>query len=109
MDIAFRVVCSHLAKSNVNQIKETCTAPGYSGDLVCKIASCGHREQGHTTAPLGHNYVDGVCTRCHEKTASAVISAPTGDLAHPGRWIAALCLTGGMIAALIVARKKEKE
>ncbi|MBR6528030.1 MAG: Ig-like domain-containing protein [Lachnospiraceae bacterium] len=109
VDIAFRVVCSHLAKSNVNQIKETCTAPGYSGDLVCKIASCGHREQGHTTAPLGHNYVDGVCTRCHEKTASAVISAPTGDLAHPGRWIAALCLTGGMIAALIVARKKEKE
>ncbi len=49
----------HSYESKVTE--PTCTAEGYT-TYTC--ATCGHSYQGDTVPALGHNYVDGVCTRC---------------------------------------------
>lgn len=52
-----------------NAKEATCTAGGYSGDKVCK--TCGETlEKGNNVAALGHNFKDGKCTRCGEKSAT---------------------------------------
>ena len=38
-----------------------CTTPGYT---VYKCATCDLTENRDVTDPLGHDYADGVCTRC---------------------------------------------
>ena len=41
----------------------TCTEPGYTGDAKCTV--CGAVvEKGEAIPALGHNFVDGKCTRC---------------------------------------------
>ena len=47
----------------VNAKAAACTEPGYSGDKVC--SACGMTvEKGQSIPSLGHDYLDGVCTRC---------------------------------------------
>ena len=71
----------------------TCTADGYTGDTVC--AECGDLlNKGKVIPAIGHNYVDGVCTRCgaadpdHQpeesaKTLIAYITTASGNV-----WVA---------------------
>ena len=41
----------------------SCTSPGSTGDKVCSV--CGLTvEKGQSIPSLGHDYLDGVCTRC---------------------------------------------
>ncbi len=47
----------------VNAKAATCTESGYTGDKVC--SACGMTvEKGQSIPSLGHDYLDGVCTRC---------------------------------------------
>lgn len=119
-------VYNHSHKPQLEGVKEpTCTEAGYSGNLVCD--ACGEIIQGGTTIPaLGHNYENGVCTRCGALDPSAptpapsatlvpsatpmpsvtptpsVTSAPpsTGDAAPLALWLSLLTITG---ACLILA------
>lgn len=43
----------------------TCTENGKGTGVKCG-SNCGYREEGSVTPALGHNYEDGVCTRCGE-------------------------------------------
>lgn len=99
--------------------KPTCTEAGYSSDLVC--TSCGELiKEGATISALGHNYENGVCTKCGASDPDAPTSAPsatpmpsvtptpsvtsappsTGDAAPLALWLSLLTITG---ACLILA------
>lgn len=49
------------------EVEPTCTEPGLSWGKVCSV--CGEIlvPQEQTAEPLGHDFVDGVCTRCGER------------------------------------------
>ncbi len=69
------------AQTEVKGVKPaTCTETGYTGDLVCSI--CGEvLEQGEAVAKLGHDYADGICTRCGaaDPAAQPVETVPSAD------------------------------
>lgn len=57
----------------------TCTSPGSTGDKVCTV--CGVTiEKGQAIPSLGHNYLNGVCTRCGQ----AVKPDPFNDISSSG-------------------------
>lgn len=47
-------------------IEPTCTEPGYVEDF-CLNCSYSVRDPAEQTPALGHNYINGACTRCNEK------------------------------------------
>jgi hypothetical protein len=68
--------CEHLLGDWVGAVAATCTEAGYTGDVVC--GDCGEIvEAGTAIAALGHDYVEGVCTRCGEL---APVLPPVGGL-----------------------------
>ena len=46
-------------------VKATCDSEGYTANTCTK---CGYVQKSNITAALGHDYVDGVCSRCGKKT-----------------------------------------
>jgi ribosomal protein L40E len=75
--------CDHSETELRNVKAATCTEDGYTGDLYCK--KCEKRlSSGTVIAALGHNFVDGVCTRCGalepvKDTFSLVTALSAGD------------------------------
>lgn len=56
--------------------KPTCTEDGYSGDLVCD--ACGEIiQRGTIISALGHNYENGVCTKCGALDPNAPTPTPS--------------------------------
>ena len=55
--------CAHENTEVRNAKEATCTEDGYTGDTYC--LGCGELVSKGTVIPaLGHDYVDGICTRC---------------------------------------------
>ena len=46
-------------------IAPTCTEKGYTV-YTCLVAGCGYNYKSNTTAAIGHQYTDGVCSACGE-------------------------------------------
>lgn len=61
----FKVIGDCAANGHVftftKTVQPTCTSGGYA---LYTCALCGKTEQREVTAPCGHNFVSGVCTRC---------------------------------------------
>ncbi len=54
-------------------VDATCTETGLTEGSHCDREGCGHIEvKQDVIEALGHNYVDGECTRCHEKLPSTL-------------------------------------
>lgn len=59
--------------------KASCVVGGFSGNAVCK--NCGETiEAGKNIPPLGHDFKDGKCSRCGEKSAAATETNPFADV-----------------------------
>ena len=57
--------CEHKNTEVVNAKAATCTEDGYTGDIYC--SDCGEKiGTGEVIPALGHDFVDGKCTRCDE-------------------------------------------
>ncbi|MBQ2920074.1 MAG: S-layer homology domain-containing protein, partial [Oscillospiraceae bacterium] len=57
--------CEHENTEVVNAKAATCTEDGYTGDIYC--SDCGEKiGTGEVIPALGHDFVDGKCTRCDE-------------------------------------------
>lgn len=102
----------------LKNVKEaSCTQEGYTGDKVCAV--CGETiEQGQVLPKLSHIYKDGQCTVCGEADPDYQGSganednadAPqTGGGSHLGIWIAALLVSTGGLAGIVLFAKKRKE
>ena len=50
-------------------VKATCNSEGYTANTCTK---CGYVQKSNITAALGHDYVDGVCSRCGKKTVKSI-------------------------------------
>ena len=62
---------NHTGKQGLLGAKEaTCTEAGYSGDVYCTACNT-VLEKGHKITALGHQYQNGVCTRCGQKDPSS--------------------------------------
>ena len=71
--------CVHSPLFGVPGTDATCTTPGKPGEVTCK--KCGINLQPVTVIPaLGHDFVNGSCTRCGEKGTAP---APTPTPAPP--------------------------
>ena len=56
-------ICPHPNAALQNTVPPTCTAPGYSGDLICP--DCGETvSTGHELPATGHQFTDGQCDNC---------------------------------------------
>ena len=63
IDPDYEPPCSHENTELRNATDVTCLEPGYTGDLYC--IDCGELlTEGCSITALGHDFVDGVCTRC---------------------------------------------
>lgn len=77
-NIAGGLPCKHTYTASVTA--PTCTAGGYTTYTCSK---CGDSYRGNETAALGHNFVNGSCTRCGESDGScrhsytSAVVAPT--------------------------------
>ena len=78
-DVRHGVVCAecgrrfndmkHGEKVLYGTIEATCTKKGYTGDEIC--IDCGHIfEEGSEIDALGHEFEDGICTRCGARESS---------------------------------------
>ncbi len=90
----------HTETEIVGKKDPTCTDKGYTGDVVC--AKCGKLlTKGEELPATGHDFKDGVCTKCGLKASNA----KTGDSSFPAA--AAAVLTVSLLgAAVLVLRKK---
>lgn len=63
-------ICNHEETEIRNAKPATCTEEGYTGDVYCTNPDCnlenGLVEKGKAIPALGHDYVEGQCTRCGE-------------------------------------------
>ena len=59
--------CNHETVENNPGREATCTDEGYEAFVWCHLCYQYIPESYEWIKPLGHNYVDGVCTRCEEK------------------------------------------
>ncbi len=58
--------CNHENTELTGAVEPTCTEPGYTGDIWC--LDCHEQvEEGTVIAALGHDYVDGICSRCGDE------------------------------------------
>lgn len=76
-EVADRIHCNTTDPTSHWTVEEqapTCTEDGYRS----KSCSCGY-ETGEGIPPLGHNYVDGVCTRCGMKDSDNDVSGVCGE------------------------------
>lgn len=56
--------CEHESKTSLGDgYAATCTEPGKEDTYKCDNPDCGKEFPGEEIAPLGHNYVDGICNR----------------------------------------------
>ncbi len=63
--------CMHTSYLYVPAISPTCTEEGLSDGVMCAVCRSFIPNQEQLILPaLGHNYVDGVCTRCGDKEES---------------------------------------
>lgn len=71
---------SHDWDTEVEVVEPTCTEQGYT---IHTCNHCGETKQDSYTAPLGHNYVNGICTRCGCSNKAGIVyygvSASNGD------------------------------
>ena len=67
-------------------VPSTCTEQGY---VTMKCSICGEEDTEYKT-PLGHNYVDGICTRCGDSNKKGVVYY--GVSAIPERYNSAFVL-----------------
>lgn len=62
-ELALPQACEHPTTEVCNVSEPTCTTNGHTGDICC--SECGYiLISGETIDMLGHNFVDGCCTRC---------------------------------------------
>lgn len=93
-----------------NQKDATCTAEGYTGDMVC--STCGELlERGKVIEKLSHNYKDGICVACGTKDPDynpSISSPETGDNSNMVLWVSLMALAGiGLAVTTIYSRKKK--
>ena len=62
--------CDHSNCTVTGAYDATCTQPGYSGDKTC--SDCGTVISGAAMDALGHDYQDGICSRCGDRCLSDV-------------------------------------
>ena len=92
--------CEHKKTKTINKKDATCTAKGYTGDVVCK--KCGKvLEKGKEIPALGHKFVNGKCSVCGAKEGE---NNPNTGASYGSLAVAAI-LAG---AAAFVAFKKRK-
>lgn len=80
--------CQHTNTKTVGERAATCTAEGYTGDIVCN--DCGETvAQGASIKATGHSYVNGVCSKCGDRTSSGepsdklvIINAEKGSVSR---------------------------
>ncbi len=97
-DYGGSLMWNHSWSSEVTE--PTCTEEGYT-TYTC---TCGDTQQDNFTAPLGHDYTDGLCTRCGEADPDhkEPITNPFTDVAdtdwfyNPVLWAVENKVTGGM-------------
>lgn len=123
------------APERVNIKAATCTAEGYTGDVVCQ--DCGSILEAGTAIPkLAHNYENGVCSVCGAADPNAPQPTPTpeptptptpvptptptpaptpvpeqpqtGDSNSLMPWVVILVLCGCVVVGLIVLRQVKK-
>jgi len=98
LDYGGNLMWSHSWSEEVTE--PTCTEEGYT-TYTC---TCGDTQQDNFTAPLGHDYTDGLCTRCGEADPDhkEPITNPFTDVAdtdwfyNPVLWAVENKVTGGM-------------
>ena len=92
---------SHVHNYDVQIIAPTCTDQGYT---LHTCSGCGDSYKDSYTAPLEHNYVDGVCTRCGAKDPNATPIGPSPSFtdvkadayyANPVAWAVENKITNG--------------
>lgn len=96
--------CTHENCELINAKDASCSAEGYTGDLVC--SDCGVViEEGEAIAKIEHTYnAEGICTVCGGAKTEAPI---TGDSAMIGLWIGMMLFSVvGLVAVVVVYRKK---
>ena len=73
------VICTSHVEGITGEKAASCTAPGYTGDTVCRI--CGQMvKKGAETEKLAHTYKNGKCTVCGAaQPGEGTAPAPAGD------------------------------
>ena len=73
----------------------TCAEDGYSGDLYC--GDCGELlDKGHVIPALGHDFVNGECSRCDAEMEAAFEDVPVGSFYFdPVQWAVDEEITAG--------------
>ena len=65
LELTFTIYCRHQAQS-LESVLPTCTETGLGEGSLCAI--CGETLEPQSVIPaLGHNYVNGICTRCGQE------------------------------------------
>ncbi len=90
----------HTETEVVGKKDPTCTEKGYTGDLVC--TKCGKiLTKGEEIPATGHDFKDGVCTKCGLKASNA----KTGDNSHV-TLVSALMVISVAAVVILFTRKK---
>lgn len=101
------IIDNHESTKLVGKKDATCTAEGYTGDLVCTV--CGKvMEKGQVIAKLAHNYKNGKCTVCGaaDPDYKPDSSAQTGDDFNMAVPFTAAGLALAALAAVVATRKR---
>lgn len=101
---------------SMNTNKHSCTNYTSNNDATCtedgtKTGICDICGVTHTVvAPdtkLGHNYENGVCTRCGDHKPTVISNPGTGDSTNYAFWIALLVISGTTAAVILVSLKRK--
>lgn len=94
--------CEHENTSLVGEKDATCTADGYTGDVVCD--HCGKVvEEGAVIGRYGHHFVNGICSVCGFDENNA----QTGDNSGIFLWIALMVVAVVCLVAVAVTYRKK--
>lgn len=81
-DPSYNPVCEHKNTKTQGAKEATCTEAGYTGDIVC--VDCGETvTKGEGIDALGHNFVDGTCTRCGAPDPNYNVGQVTVEVTNP--------------------------
>ena len=101
------IIDNHESTKLIGKKDATCTAEGYTGDLVCTV--CGKvMEKGQVIAKLAHDYENGKCIMCGaaDPDYKPDSSAQTGDDFNMAIPFAAAGLALAAMAAVVATRKR---
>lgn len=75
LNATLHFVCAHTSTELRGEIKETCTAEGYTGDLYC--LDCGELISEGSVVPMSdvHSYQNGFCINCLHKDEEYIVPA----------------------------------